>query len=168
MDLRKLSTKELQERMRPGSWSEAGFLGPNEDLLQVIADDSKTLARLKVSYEEIAGAIERLIQVGIRNRGSPWPIRVDHFEVIIEQSRGMQPCPWSEHPILKRCTIGKGPKYSSMKFTILNLRTGEGLSGPGLIVHLIRDHHFFQGKESPFRVDPEKAIEVLEIGQSQK
>ena len=49
---------------------------------------------------------------------------------------------------------------------ILNRETGESFTGPGLIVHLIREHHFFEGKESPYRVEPEKAVRVLELQQS--
>ena len=53
--------------------------------------------------------------------------------------------------------------YGDIDFVITNNRTGETLKGPGLIVHLIRDHHFFEGKQSPYRVDPEKAARVLEL-----
>lgn len=46
---------------------------------------------------------------------------------------------------------------------ILNRKTGESFTAPALIVHLIRAHHFFEGVESPYRVDPEKVIRTLEI-----
>lgn len=44
---------------------------------------------------------------------------------------------------------------------VVNRGTGDYLAGPGLIVHLIRDHHFFEGPGSPYRVDPVKAAQVL-------
>jgi hypothetical protein len=33
-----------------------------------------------------------------------------------------------------------------------------------LIVHLIREHGFFEGRESPYRVDPGDLVRVLELG----
>jgi hypothetical protein len=48
-------------------------------------------------------------------------------------------------------------------FLILNRRSGESVTGPGLIVHLIREHQFFEGSESPYRLEPSKAIRVLEL-----
>ncbi len=44
-----------------------------------------------------------------------------------------------------------------------NRRTGKPLDGPGLIVHLIAEHGFFEGRESPYRVDPRAAIDVQEM-----
>lgn len=34
---------------------------------------------------------------------------------------------------------------------------------PGLIVHLVRDHHFFEGKGTPYRLEPTTAARVLEL-----
>jgi hypothetical protein len=35
------------------------------------------------------------------------------------------------------------------------------LTGPTLITHLIREHGFFEGLESPYRVDPERLPRLL-------
>jgi hypothetical protein len=66
---------------------------------------------------------------------------------------GYQACPWD-------CKICQ---WSDLDFRIENQRTGETLTGPGLIVHLIREHHFFEGLKSPYRVDPIKLVKVLEL-----
>lgn len=39
-----------------------------------------------------------------------------------------------------------------------------GRSAPGLIIHLIREHHFFEGFGSPYRVDPTELARLLELG----
>jgi hypothetical protein len=44
--------------------------------------------------------------------------------------------------------------YSSLDWQLENLGTGQRLEGPGLIVHLMHDHHFCEGPQSPYRVDP--------------
>jgi hypothetical protein len=69
---------------------------------------------------------------------------------------GIQLCPW-------RCV---GCEGGSGGFVIRNRRTGETIEGGDLIVHLIRKHHFFEGVESPYRVDPQKLVRVLEIESS--
>jgi hypothetical protein len=54
---------------------------------------------------------------------------------------------------------------SDKDFVIKNLTTDEYVSFPSLIIHLIRDHHFFEGN-TEYRLDPEKVISVLNINPS--
>jgi hypothetical protein len=44
---------------------------------------------------------------------------------------------------------------------LLNRDTAQSISAPGLIVHLIGEHHFLEGKGSPYRVDPLRLARVL-------
>jgi len=74
------------------------------------------------------------------------------LQVFFAGYRGLQDCPWDCAPIPWAC----------FDFLIVNRRSGESVTGPGLIVHLIREHQFFGGSESPYRVEPLKAIRVLE------
>lgn len=188
----RLSVSELEKRMRPGAYSTGGFLGHTESLAAVIAHDRQTLSVLGVSYEQIAQALERLLRGAHDQRAKllksnyqeysrrdtsgyipnlyrppPGPyFTIDNlpstdigylvgskFQVFIAQYRGIQECPWE-------CElIG----WSSFDFLILNRQSGRYVTGPGLIVHLIRNHHFFEGLESPYRVDPAVVVEVLEI-----
>jgi hypothetical protein len=192
LSIPELSFCELERRMRPGAYSEGGFLGQTESLEAVIAEDNQTLRKLGVSRGQIADGLENVLQCVLdqrhelleSNASEYWqregegripdlyhPQSVPHFtadnlpstdvgylvgdklQVFITQSRGFQECPWGcdyEH-------------WSSFDFLILNRRSGRYLTGPGLIVHLIRKHHFFEGLESPYRVDPTKAVQVLEL-----
>jgi hypothetical protein len=72
------------------------------------------------------------------------------LQVFYIQYRGFQECPWG-------CNTAEG----SRDFLILNRKTGEYFTGPSLIVHLIREHHFFEGTGTSFRTDPAKAARVL-------
>ncbi len=56
------SISELESRMRPGAWSEMGFLGCSESLEVVLAQDNQTLKALHISYEQIAEALEKILQ----------------------------------------------------------------------------------------------------------
>ena len=76
------------------------------------------------------------------------------LQVWINRYRGFQTCPWECH---------KEAKWSSIDFLVLNRTTGEGITGPGLIVHLIREHQFFEGEKTPYRVHPDRLAKVLAL-----
>jgi len=187
------SISELERRMRPGAYSEGGFLGQTESLETVIAQDSQTLRALGISHEQVADGLENVLQCALDQRrdllesnASEYrqregegripdlyhPQSVPHFtadnlpntdvgylvgsnlQVFIVEYRGVQGCPWG-------CGLAD---WCYLDFLILNRRSGKYVTGPGMIVHLIREHHFFEGLESPYRVDPVKAMQVLELG----
>lgn len=52
-------------------------------------------------------------------------------------------------------------QYANLEFLVVRRDTRQALRGSGLLVHLIRDHRFFEGEHSPFRLDPERAAQVL-------
>lgn len=172
-----LTTLELEERMRPGAWSSGGFLGPIESLEHVISQDAQTLAQLGASYEQIADTLEKLLLPAMKHTQGmsaypdlDKPETVPHFTLdslpaindgyLIENLqiftigyRGVQDCPWE---------CGRfGDLLGSSDFLILNRKTGEFVTGPSLVIHLIRSHHFFEGVESPYRTDPARLIRVL-------
>ncbi|MEK6868944.1 MAG: hypothetical protein AABX74_01835 [Nanoarchaeota archaeon] len=161
------------------NYSSVGFLGRDESLLNVIHEDEEAVARLGVTHDQIADRIEYfIIQYGVEfskimrdigimplkeriaaHKAFNRYIVVDPFHLASDNSdnitggRGIQECPWLD---------GVGD-YGDKNLRFDNLRLGETLSFPGLIVHLIREHHFYEGKQSPYRVDPTSAMRVLEI-----
>jgi hypothetical protein len=174
----------LEREMRPGRCSQGGFLGPMESLTQVIADDERTLAGLGIPHEQIADSVERVwLAAGkemrslpaqeLRKRITDFPclhapegvpsfsldnlpdpgrgFRIGEIQVFIVHYRGFQECPWG-------C-----PAFGGADFMMLNRTTGESFCAPDLIIHLIRAHRFFEGRRSPYRVDPEKVIRTLAI-----
>jgi hypothetical protein len=58
------STDELEARMRPGVFSRAGFLGPNERLDDVIKADARVLEELRLDYEQLAEPVGRAHRPG--------------------------------------------------------------------------------------------------------
>jgi len=185
------SISELEKRMRPGAYSRQGFLGQTESLEIVLAQDSQLLKTLGVSHEQIASALENVLRSAleqqdkllksdfaeysrrermfISNLYQPESVShfavenlpgtdvgylvEDRFQVFIAQYRGLQECPWE-------CEYDR---YASFDFLLLNRKSGKYVTGPGLIVHLISKHHFFEGMESPYRVDPARVAEVFEF-----
>jgi len=148
--------------MRPGAFSQSGFLGPEERLDEVMLHDDRIMSKLKVTYGELARRLEELIIVGERSPGHNVRVK-ERFEVLVIVYKGFQICPWSPYPDRAQCLAGEGANHASVVWKVRNLRSGQAMRGPGLIVHLIRDHHFFEGLESPERVDPELLSRLLEL-----
>ncbi len=161
--LNNLSIEELESRMRPGQFSQAGFLGSEERLNDVLSADAKTLQELGVTYGELAAALEELIEKGDQQRGRSVKVN-DKFVVEVEAHTGFQICPFAPEPHKNQCTASGGVRFGSLDWKISNLASGKEMRGPGLITHLIRAHHFFEGLESPYRVDPRQVVSLLELG----
>jgi len=155
---------ELEARMRPGAFSRAGFLGPSEKLLEVLAADDLAMKQSGQTFEAVAAALELLISAAAASPSRETDVGGRHH-VRVTQYLGFQICPWSLDPHHAQCAMGeaRGLTYSSLDWHLQNLRTGREMDGPGLIVHLMFDHHFCEGQESPNRVDPIALIQLLEL-----
>jgi hypothetical protein len=162
-----LSIEELETRMRPGQLSQTGFLGPKERLSDVLSSDAKTLQELGLTYEQLATALEELIEKADERRGRPVNYK-GKFIVQVEAYTGFQICPFTPDPHSGQCTADGGVRFGSLDWKVRNLVTGKEMRGPGLIVHLVRAHHFFEGFESPHRVDPRQLASLLELGPTTK
>ena len=155
---------KFTKRMQPDGWSQVGFLAPGQNLAEVCQKDAETLKARSITHEQIADRLEAVImKTNFLLRQS----KIFPCQAIIEDkicvptymsTHGEQECPFSDlensHTI---CGTG-----SSM-ITIINLVSKKRLENiTELHAHLIRDHHFFEGKH-PYRLDPELAIDVLAI-----
>ena len=161
----------LENRMRPGRLSEAGFLGPSERLLERLRTDDEWLRLRGVTHDQIADRLETMIGVasrswglalrdpGQRERGQAFVV-YDRFEVEITASCGFQECPFSLGMTPDRTLMWCGEGASN--YLIRDRVTGRSLFVPHLAIHLIRDHHFFEG-ETPYRVEPATVTSLLEI-----
>jgi hypothetical protein len=147
--------------MRPGSFSQAGFLGPHESLRQVLDADAQSLAELGVSTRTLAELLGQILEGAVASKRAT--TRVGHHDVRIRRYKGPQICPFAPEPHENPCP-GDGMRLASIDWDIRNTRNRVRLSGPGLIVHLIGAHAFFEGLESPYRVAPRALAELLDLG----
>ncbi len=153
---------EVEARMRPGRMSQKGFLGEHERLTEVLSGDAATLTELGLTPDLLTERLEALLEPALLSRQSV--IRIGHHRVRLERYKGRQSCPFAPEPHLNPCPFGRGTKYGSVDWRIRNERSGIELTGPGLIVHLIGAHGFFEGLQSPYRVDPRALAGLLEVG----
>lgn len=142
----------LEESMRPGRLSVGGFLGEKEVLDQILKADDEIVKNLGLTHEQIADRIEYFINAVHCYPTNQGELVEGIYLVTGTVYRGSQKCPW-----------GDSMPHSSIDISIKNNLLGEELKLPGAIVHLIKRHQFYEGKESPYRVNPAQAIRVLGI-----
>jgi hypothetical protein len=129
-----------------------GFLGRDtRALLRIIRDDTAEFAALGLDWNQVADKLDDLLHRGSEGLGEP--ITVDGYLVRVAETRGMFPCPWEDGLFRKRSA------------TVQRLE-GRSPVGPELLysdlsVHLLREHHFLQGKGSVFRLEPSLLRDVL-------
>jgi hypothetical protein len=154
------SLHEVESRMAAGAFSQEGFLGARETLAEVIERDMRLLAEHGLDRKVLARRLDELITLAKSSR-----IRRARRGLVLAKVtvyRGFQLCPWTPHPP-EQCSAGEGVTHASAHWRLRNLKNGATLSGPGLAVHLIRDHEFFGGLEAPNRVDPLALARVLGV-----
>ncbi len=136
--------------MQPGVITYGGFLGTDKrDFTQIIADDEKTLENAGKTAEEIANRLEYFQQLSFDAFETSTVVE-DKYEVETEVVRGYLPCPFNHQGI-----------YRKSYTTITNLNSGKSFIFSALNIHLIRAHHFFEGKKSHFRLEPDELAREL-------
>lgn len=143
---------DIEHRLRPCPTYCHGFLGEDErKLVQILTEDQGTVHALGLTHIGIAERLRSLTEAARGGWGDPELVD-DKFFVEVHEIRGKLPCPWP-HPGLYQ----KG-------FTRLeNIKTGEKLVWTELSIHLIGEHGFYEGKGSPYRLDPKDLKRILEL-----
>ncbi len=141
---------KIMQRMQPGVITLSGFLGSDtRPLNEIIADDSAVLATLERSPEEIATRMAELTQaswdsyLGETLIEGKYLVRTDVY-------RGKLPCPFGHAGIFRKAIT-----------QLENQSNGLSVVWTSLNIHLIKDHGFFEGRGSAFRLDPSALIKAL-------
>lgn len=164
----------LERRMRPSRDSTHGMLGSNESLIDIIVSDNSTLHEIGMDYETLAQKIEE-----VSERKEIVSLLTNGYLSLIDMNCGNILCPWEcseydgdfalmifdpkneEHrnflELWKKRGIPRNEEYKNL-FTEEPITVISGIMPP-----LIREHHFFEGKETPYRCDPKQLIKYLDI-----
>ena len=125
-------------------YSQNGFLGVEESLLDVIHSDWQVVEKYGTTHHEIA----ELLATAIKSNTLPNP---EYTLKFIASTDGVQRCPWE-------CKKGG----SSDIITIYhNLQKDNPAVVTELHPHLIREHYFFEGRKTMYRADPDILIPAL-------
>jgi hypothetical protein len=148
--------------MRPGAWDPAGFLAPGSSLADTLARDAAEVARLGMDLPTIGQRLQELLQAAAGSDAFH-PAPIGEYDVEVLRQRGLITCPWApeEH---EACSAGGGARPTANRFIIRHRPSGNRVEGFELSIHLIRDHGFFGGPGTRFRIDPEALARLLGSG----
>jgi len=143
--------KKVLDNFKPGKISKDGFLGDDKrHVHDIIKEDLLTLSKLGVEIEEIADRLQHFIEEG--KKGLETKVDLGNFTVQIAWDRGLLPCPF-----------GEPRRHHKIIATLFNKKLNKEIKFSQLNVHMIREHGFFEGKGSTFRLEPEEMVNLLGI-----
>jgi hypothetical protein len=142
----------IQEKMAPGVIVRDGFLGADaRNLVDILTEDEGEVTRLGLVHQEIARRMIELRDGGTAGLGELIDVP-PHFEVRVDSVRGRLPCPFGDPGIF--------PKTNT---TVKNTLSGREVTYTDLHIHMIGSHGFYEGRGSPFRLEPRDLADVLEV-----
>jgi hypothetical protein len=144
--------KQLYENFKPGKITKEGFLGQDRrHIHDIIEEDAHTVSQLDVTNKQIADRLQYFIEEG--KKGLETPVELENYTTQVIWRRGMLPSPFGDPKRL----------YHKIVATVTNKKLQKTIQYTQLNVHMIRDHGFFEGKGSVFRLEPEELVELLEV-----
>lgn len=149
----------IERRMRPGGWNPKPMLLAGDSLTSVLSADAHLLASLRVSHQMLGTKLAELVAAAGK---SDWfrPFRHETFDVEVRRRRGFITCPWAPEEFA-RCTTGAGGRATANEFLVRNRKLRTSIQGFEILAHLIRDHGFFGGPKTVFRIEPRQLAELL-------
>lgn len=143
--------KKVFLNMQNGEISKEGFLGNDKrELNEIIEDDEKLVQFLHLEIEQITDKMQLLKNAAEKGLGEI-VVAENKWEVKIDEVRGYLACPF-EDGIFRKHNI-----------QVRNLNNNKKIIFSNMSIHLIKEHHFFQGKGSIYRLEPKILKEVLEL-----
>ena len=135
-----------RDMMAPGRLSRDGFLGNDERTLDdIIAADLAVLDAADLTAAEIADLLDELHEAADQALEMPRSLCGGAVTVQALEVRGQISCPFA-------CAFHTHKANIEVQAGAMRL-----LLTP-LSAHLIREHGFFQGKGSPFRLEPKLLV----------
>lgn len=131
--------EKVETNLRRGNF----LRGDERSLVRILEEDLGTVTRLGLDLEAFTARMVFLYQEGRNGLGAK-VCPNDRFEVTVREDRGILPCPWDDHFAAPKAII-----------ECKNLRNNKRLTFSALGLHLIQVHGFFQGRGSPFRIEPQ-------------
>lgn len=143
---------KIQEKMQPGVFTRDGFLGTDRrKLIDILLEDDEAVKRMDLTHQSIAARMIELRDAGMRGLGEYIDIQ-PHYEVRVGSVRGKLPCPFGDPGIFPKTNI-----------TVRNTKLGREITFTDMHIHLVGSHGFYEGKGSPFRLEPAVLVETLEV-----
>jgi hypothetical protein len=152
---------ELEKDMRPGAkskvGSDKGFLGPDEKLIDVLAADNRYVVdQLGLTHQEVAKHLHAMGTIGFwqgrhEKEEAQFIYHGRRFKVKIVSWRGFQFSPFLDET------------RTDSDATVQNLDNGKNLGYSLLVPYMIERYGFYEGKGTPYRVEPRQVVELFDF-----
>lgn len=127
------------------------FLSPDESLTEILIADTESVQAFGLTHADISEPLQRAIDSYMPGIDEDFVWNGISYSRTVLHSRGFVYSPFDRN-------------YKSSRDMILTREgTSTTLRYSFLAPHLIRDFHFYQGKNSPYRLDPEKIISFFDL-----
>lgn len=135
--------RDAYGQMKPGIITAQGFLGTDtRSLADIVEADLESWRRAGTDPDAAADFLEKLRDLGQKGLGEPTSVD-GRWVVTVGDARGVLPCPFHDGTFHKN------------SIEVVDEKNGSRVIYSDLSIHLLRVHRFCQGKDSPFRLDPE-------------
>lgn len=150
-----ISIYKLEADMKPSKLSDSGFIGIDESLLQVLANDNNTVLKMDLNHQQIADFLEyfkKAFDVVFKNEASyekhafEYNGRIFIFE--IEAWRGIQESPFNDGT------------FTNTDCNLVCLQDGSSINYSGILPEMIRRYGFYEGTKVSYRLDPKSIAEI--------
>jgi hypothetical protein len=153
------SIAQLEALMRPqqGSDSEetstAGFLGPTESLLDILAEDNRYVVdELQLTHQGLALPLRVMGAAGgYEDRPQQFRYHGRRFEVRTISYKGFQFSPFGDRT------------STSQDAVVKNLENGQEIGYSLLVPQMIERYGFYEGKATKYRVEPRQIVAVFDF-----
>jgi hypothetical protein len=144
---------DLERDMRPGAYANKGFIGPDERLLDVLAADNKyVVEQLRLTHQDLAKHL-RAIGEAAGKTGGEFVYRGRKLKANLQVSRWWQASPFKD-----------GTQTNSY-VSVQDAHRGLKLEYSLLLCDLVERYGFYEGKGTPYRLDPRKIVEFFDLEQ---
>lgn len=144
---------EVITHFQAGHLTKNGFLGTDlRSIEEIIRQDKEFIFQSGISNAYIADRLQWFIHEGKKALESR--IQLGDFFVQIQYDRGMLPCPFGDP--------GLHPKVMA---NVTSPKMGKQIRYSQLSVHMIRQHGFYGGKGSLFRLEPGVLVTFISGGE---
>jgi hypothetical protein len=152
-----IKVPDLERVMRPKKLSQAGFLGPDEKLLDILAaDNDYVVGKLGLTHQELARHLHAMgaLAASLRKRFDDRVEILYHgrrYQVVREDTKGLQDSPFED-----------GTKSGS-NVSVKNLTNGKEIRYGLLVPYMVDRYGFYEGKGTSYRVEPARVVEVFDF-----
>jgi len=146
--------QRIMELLAPGALCRDGFLGDDRrGLAEILDTDRAAVEALGLTHRDIARALDAACRAAIAGLESPVHLPGGNLVAQFHDAMGVIPSPW-----------GEGKLFAKGEVVVADPATGERLVYTPLSVHLIGEHGFYQGRGSPYRIEPAKVARMFGLG----